>query len=286
MKKRTLSNIVLLLVAASLAIFIMVAPEEVERLDLAPLSSESPRSVSRIRLELAAGGTIELRRADGPWQIVNPIRIAANDFRVNALLRVLEAPVHLRIDAASQQLARFGLLSPQARILLDGKEILFGDTEPIHGRRYLLYSGKIALVDDTFFSHLSSSAANYVNPALLGHDPSLESIHLSNIRVYRDAGNWRLDSDDANVDADGITRLVNEWRRAKATAVRPYDQSLDWSSAVRVELADHSVQFDLARTEYELILGRADLAIQYHLTKGTGARLLEIETSGETKSLL
>ena len=36
------------------------------------------------------------------------------------------------------------------------------------------------------------------------------------------------------------------------------------------------MRFDLAHTAFELILGRADLGIQYHMTKGAGAGLLGI----------
>lgn len=280
MKKRTLSNIVLLLVAASLAIFILIEPDNLERLELEPLSSDNPRAVSKIHLDLAARGTIELLRVDGTWRLLQPVQIVANDFRIKTLLRVLEAPVHARIDATSQQLARFGLASPRARMLLDEKEILFGDTEPIHGRRYLLYNGQVALVDDNYFSHLSSSAANFVDPALLGSDPRLQRIELPDIRIHRDSGGWRLESDDGNVSGDKITRLVDSWRNVQATAVRPYEPSLNWDGVVRVVLADGHVAFDLARTEYEVILGRADLGIQYHLTKGTGARLLGFTSSG------
>jgi hypothetical protein len=284
-KKRTLSNIVLLLVAASLAIYIATAPDKVEHLDLKPLSNENPRSVSRIRLELGANRTIELRRADGSWRLVEPMGIAANDFRINTLLRVLEAPVHARIDASAQDLARFGLVSPQARILLDDKEILFGDTEPIRGRRYLLYDGKVALIDDAYFSHLNSSAANYVDPALLGDDPSLRSIALPDRRIYRINDNRHLDSGEDNASADSITQLANTWRQAQATAVRPYERSLPWDGAIEVELADRKMRFDVARTKYELILGRPELGIQYHVTKGAGARLLGIEAADASKPL-
>lgn len=277
MKKRTLTNIVLLLVAAGLATVIATAPEKAERPHLEPLTHENPRSVSHVRLELGEAGAIELRRTESGWRLVDPIRIAANDFRVNALLRVLEAPVHARIDVSAQELGRFGLARPRARVLLDGAEILFGDIEPINGRRYLLFAGKVALVDDRYFSHLSSSAANYVDPALLGSDPRLRSITLPGIRLYRDAGNWRVDPDDGRMSADDITRLVDAWRHAQATAVRPLEPSLPWSGEVLVELADGSVRFNVARTEYEVILGRADLAVQYHLTKGNGARLLGSE---------
>ena len=281
MRQRTLINVVLLVVVAGLAVFIAVAPDKEARRDLEPLSNENPRAVSRIRLKVGAGRTIELRRADGAWHLVDPMRIAANDFRVAALVRVLETPVHARVDATSQQLAQFGLAPPRARMLLDDKEILFGDTEPIHGRRYLLYDGKVALVDDAYFSHLSSSAANYVNLALLGRDPHPQNILLPDFRLYRDTGSWRLAADDGKVSADSITRLVDAWRRAQATAVRPYEQSLDWNDVIRVELADRELRFDLARTKYELILGRADLGIQYHLTKATGARLLSITPSDD-----
>jgi len=275
-KRRTLSNIVLLVVAASLTIFIVTRPDKVARPELEPLSHENPRSISHIRLELAAGSVIEVRRMDGAWHLIEPVRIAANDFRINGLLRVLNAPVHARIDAGTQQLKRFGLATPQARALFDGKKVLFGDTDAIHGRRYVLFDGKIALVDDNFFSHLSASAANYVNPALLGRDPILQEIVLPGIRVYRQTGDWHLESSGANASAESIERLINTWTHAQATAVRPYESSLDWNDVIRVELADGPIQFDLARTKYELILGRPDMGIQYHVTKGTGERLLSL----------
>jgi hypothetical protein len=280
--QRTLINLALLLMVAGLALVIALAPDEEPPLALELLSNENPRAVSRIRLKQAADTTIELRRVDGSWRLVEPIGIAANDFRVQTLVQILEAPVHTRIDTTPRQLARFGLAPPRARILLDEKEVLFGDTEPIHGRRYLLYDGKVALVDDTFFSHVSSKAANYVNLALLGRDPDPQSLRLPGIRVYRDAGDWRLDSDGGNVDADSISMLVDAWRHAQATAVRPYEQSLDWNDVIRIELADGELRFDLAHTRYEVILGRPELGIQYHLTKGGGARLLGIKAADKS----
>ncbi len=274
MRRRTLTNVALLLVAAGLAVFIALRPDNPPDVELEPLSNENPRAVSRIRLKLGTGATMELRRYDGVWDLIDPIRIAANDIRVQALSRVLEAPVYWRIDFAPQRLAQFGLAPPRARLLLDGTEILFGDTEPLYGRRYLLYDGKVAMVGDTFFSPLSASPANYVNLAPLGRDPQLRAIFLSDVRVFQDAGDWRLDSDDGKVAAESITRLVDAWRYARATAVRPYEPSLDWNDVIRVVLTDGILRFDLARTEYELILGRPDLGIQYHLTKSAGERLL------------
>ena len=271
MKSRTFINVALLILAAGLGIVIALSPGEGEGgVDLEPLSDADPRAVSRIRLETDAGGTIALRRSEGAWDLVEPIAIAANDFRIDTLLGVLEAPASkpsparpsrssLAFEWDAGQLDRFGLAAPQARILLDQNEILFGDTEPIHGRRYLLYDGRVALIDDAFFSHLSSSAANYVNPSLLGRDPSPRSIRLSKEAAA----------------ADDVTDLADAWRNAQATAVRPLEPSLQWTGEIVVESADGERRFDVAQTKYEVILGRRDLGIQYHLTKSTGARLLE-----------
>jgi hypothetical protein len=259
-KSRTFINVALLALAAGLAIVIALSPGEGGGgVILEPLSDADPRAVSRVRLETDAGGTIALQRSEGAWNLVEPIAIAANDFRIDTLLGVLEAPVHARIDADSGQLEQFGLAVPQARIRFDQDEILFGNTEPIHGRRYLLYEGRVALIDDAFFSHLSSSAANYVNPSLLGRDPSPRGIRLSKERAA----------------ADDVTDLAEAWRNAQATAVRPFEPSLQWAEEIVVESADGELRFDVARTKYEIILGRRDLGIQYHLTKSAGARLLD-----------
>lgn len=276
MKRRTLANLLLLMVVAGLAAFILLVPGRETPLEREALGNENPRAVSRVRLELHEGDTIELRRMDGAWNLVHPMRIAANDFRVNTLLRVLNAPVYARIQTRADELARFGLASPRARLALDGKEILFGDTESIHGRRYLLYEDSVALVDDAYFSHVSSSAANYVHPALLGRDPDPRIIVLPELRARRDGDQWRLEPPDANAGRESVAMLVDAWRNAKATAVRPYEPSLDWNGEIHIKLADGDLSFDVARTDYEVILGRKDLGIQYHLTKATGARLLGV----------
>ena len=260
MRSRTLINVALLALAAGLAIVIVLVPGEGGRgIDLEPLSDTDPRAVSRVRLETDAGGTIALQRSEDGWGLAEPIAIAANDFRIDTLLGVLKAPVHARFDADAGQLDRFGLAAPRARIQLDQDEILFGNTEPIHGRRYLLYDGRVALIDDAFFSHLSSSAANYVHPSPLGRDPNPRSIRLSK---ERGAG-------------DEAAELVDGWRNAQATAVRPFEPSLEWSDEIVVENAGGELRFDVARTRYEVILGRRDLGIQYHLTKSAGERLLK-----------
>ena len=74
--------------------------------------------------------------------------------------------------------------------------------------------------------------------------------------------------------------IGQHWRRRHLNRLCQallYEPSLDWKERIHVKLADSDLRFDLARTEYEVILGRPELQIQYHLTKATGARLLALE---------
>lgn len=280
MRTRTLTNVVLLLVAAVLAAVIAFAPRDGDEPTREPLTRADPRAVSRIVLETGSGERVELRRTDGEWDLVTPLAMAANEFRVSALLGVLAAPVHLRIDAAKDTLARYGLASPRGRVMLGEHEILFGDTEPINGRRYLLHDDTVALVDDAFFSHLDASAASYVHPAPLGRDPSPRDIRLPGARVYRDGGDWRVEPGDAALPAAELARLAEAWSQAQAIAVRPYDPGLEWRDEIVIEDRDGQLRFDVARTEYEVILGRRNAGIQYHLTGAAGARLVDLAPPG------
>ena len=277
-------NLALLAIVAGLAAFIALAPENDAPETLEKLSSENPHDVSHIRLHLDAGETIELRRSNGAWRLVEPIRAAANAFRIDTLLAVLGAPVHLRIDAPPGSLSRYGLQPPRARLELDDVEILFGDTEPIHRRRYLLYDDRVALVDDAYFSHLASSAANYVDPILLESNAHPKRIELPGLILYREGDVWRRTPADSEIGDDDIQTVVKAWERAQATAVRPLEPSLDWSESIRIQLSGSDVTFDLARTEYEIILGRRDLGIQYHFTKSAGTRLLGTRDDKEQSS--
>ena len=274
MTGRARLNLVLFAIVAGLAAVIALAPPGETPVEPDRLSAGNAREVSRIRLHSATGDAIELRRANGGWRLVSPFDAAANAVRVNTLLTVLGAPVRTRIDAPLDSLGRYGLVPPRARLELDDVEILFGDTEPIHGRRYLLYDGRVALIDDAYFSHLASSAANYVDPALLERGAHPSRIDLPGRSLVRDGDAWRREPMGSDTGGGDAEEMANAWRGAEATAVRPYESSLDWRGTVRVELPAGEVTFDVARTEYEVILGRRDLGIQYHLTKGAGARLL------------
>jgi hypothetical protein len=272
--RRTLLNAVLAAIVVGLAVVIVLVPEDEPGPELETLTGLDPGGISRVRLERADGDAISIHRTDDGWSLGSPLEIAANDFRVMALVGVVAAPVHGRFRLGDAELVRFGLSPPRARLLLDDREILFGDTESLHGRRYLKHGGQVYLVDDAYFSHLSARAANYVHPAPLGPRAELNELRIPGLHLFRRSDRWQVEPPTALTSADQVVTLVDFWRNAQATSVRPYDEKLPWLEAVEARLADETLRFGLARTEFELILGRPDLGIQYHLTKSSGEKLL------------
>lgn len=275
MSRRTLVNVALLLVVAGLAAFIALAPRDVVE-SPPPFTSLDPAAVSRVIVEQRDGDLVELVREEESWRLVRPMDLPGNAFRIHALLRLLRAPVHADFEATGADLARYGLAPPRTRVQLGEAVFLLGDTEPLHGRRYVAHGDRIVLVDDVYIQHVGAGATSFVSPSPLGPEPGITEIRLPGLRVHRVDDRWRIEPARADVGADSVVGLVDAWRGAQATAVQPYDPALAWQDRVSITLGDRTLDFDLARTEHAILLGRRELGIQYRLTRRGGERLLDL----------
>ena len=119
-----------------------------------PLTGIEPADVVRIRIENRQGGSVELEKEGAGWVLTSPYRVEADASRVSGLLRVATTPSHLQLAAANRDLGVYGLATPVGSIHLNGTELAFGSTEPVHRRRYVLVDGRINLIDDGFYHHL------------------------------------------------------------------------------------------------------------------------------------
>lgn len=277
MSRRTLLNVVLAAVVAGLAAFIAYGPHRAPEPAPAPLTTLDASAVSRVVVEPRDADTVEIVRDERGWRLARPFDVPANEFRVLALLGLLAAPAHARFDAVPGELERYGLAPPRARVHLADAVIAIGDTEPLGGRRYVGYDDQVALVDDVYLGRTDARAAGFVSPALLGPAPAIVEILLPGLSVRRVDGGWR--SEPALASADDVVALVDAWRAAQATTVQRYDTTLPWQDGVRVTLEDATLDFDLLRTDHEILLGRRDPGIQYRLTRRGGERLLRPASS-------
>jgi len=272
--RRTAVNLALAAVVAALAAFAVLLPSA----DRPPatVSTLAPERVEVLRIaQRDADAVVIERSAAQRWRMRQPYAMEAEPAEVERLLALLVAPSLGGFRAAGNDLREYGLQPPLAVVTADGQRFAVGATEPIDARRYLLHDGQVHLVEDLWFRHLGVSAAHFAYRAPLDPGTRIEALELEGLKLEQVGGRWRATTP---ASADAVVRLVERWERARAIRVREYDPSLDWRPGARIRITDaaHPLEFDVARTASELLLGSAERGLQYHLPREPGERLLRL----------
>ncbi len=279
MRARLLVNLLLAAVVAGLVAVLVLEPGVEEQVPRA-LSELEPAAVSRVRIEPRGRESFELeRRGEAWWLRRSPQALPADPFRVQALLGVLRATSHSQFPAAGEDLARFGLAPPRVRLLVEERELAFGDTESLDDRRYVLFDDEVHLVEDAQFPHLSARPENFVHPSPLGPGAEPVELDLPGLRLRRGARRWESEPERPDLGADARVTLVDAWTTSRALRVSAFDDDGAWGERVRLTLAaaPEPLEIEVWDAGHEVILGRRDVALQWHFVRRVGDRLLARE---------
>jgi len=149
MQARLLVNIFLLLIAAALIVVFSQHQDE-DTTQAAILTNIQTSSVTTIGIRHKQR-VISLVKTNQHWRITAPVQIAANDFRINTLLKILNTTSHSRYVADTLELGEFGLQQPLTTIRFNQTEIEFGIVNPINHYRYVKTGNTVHLVDDLYY---------------------------------------------------------------------------------------------------------------------------------------
>lgn len=275
MGRRALLNLGLAALVAALALIAWLEPG-LEREDAtARLTGLAVSDVDRIEIR-AGGESIDLWRIEGRWRMTAPVETAANEFRIEPLLRVVEAQSHARFEAVAGELARYGLEPPRALLHVNDVEIAFGDTGPIDQRRYVRVGGFVHLVDDHYLSRLQAGFPSFVTNRLLPEDARPVAFRFPGLVLEQQAdGRWRLDPDPA-LPMDALNRFVDGWTHARAIHIDRHDaESAEGEIVVTLRDRAQPLTFLILETESDVVLSPAGSGLAYHLGSEQGARLLD-----------
>lgn len=294
MTQRLGLNLALLLVIAVLAAVIYFEPglKPSEAPDvLLPLAAEQ---IEKIQLQHDGAQAITIERVDNGWEIVEPIRVAASDFRVQSLLKLMTATSHGHFPASKRPLSSFGLDQPAGKVSFNGQAILFGDDEPVNRRRYVLVGDQVHLINNYHFYQSQLLLTALVDMALLPATRTLTEIQLPGLWLQQSQGDWQLKKERADepfvqTSMDAINGLVSAWRHVRALQISRYQSDVADVAEAEIKLSfadgDEMVLEILAR-QPELILGRRELGLRYHFSAEQGERLLGLQRSLlETESM-
>jgi hypothetical protein len=264
MKSKLLINLLLLLLLIALGLLAWLLPGKAPETQLESLTTHRPDGVQRLLIERPDGTRLRFARQAGRWQMLEPYAMAANGVRLDALARVLEAPVLSRFPLPLDRLAEFGLDRP-LRLRLEDLQLEFGGNDPINFHRYVRQGEQLALILDRFYHHLSASAEQLLSPALLPIDARLQAIDTPSYRLGHGPQGWQLTPDDPRLSADQLAERASAWSQAQGLSLQHFD-AIDGLPEIGLTLeSGERLVFGLRQQDGSNWLIRRDNGIGYRL---------------------
>ncbi len=280
MATRGLLNLVLVVLALVMGLIIYYEPG-LEPADIPqPLTTTlAAGDASRIHLERVKYDPVSFIKRNGRWYLVTEKQeLPASTFQLQALLRLLETSSSSQYAADTVELAALGLDPPQATVTIDDVSIMFGNSTPLDGKRYLQIDATVHLIEDRYQHLVNAGWTNFVERKLLPADKSIRTLRLPDMTLtFTDKDQWRLSPEKPGVSTDAIQQLLDHWDSVNALYARRYDGRTS-DEIITLEFSDspETLTFMVIARTPELILARPDWGIQYHLSSGAEETLLAL----------
>ncbi|UCE89795.1 MAG: DUF4340 domain-containing protein [Pseudomonadota bacterium] len=277
MSSRNLLNLALLIALAVLIALVIWEPgkEEPQEVKLTTLAADQ---VTRFVITRTGQADVFMEKEDGSWMLHEPFGARANSFKIESILRLLEAKSHAQYDLAGKDLKQYKLDEPVAVINFDDSlTIYFGGNDPINHHRYVRIDDTLHLITDTFYYQLAGKAHTFVDSALLAPESKLTGLELPGLRLELQDDKWQVTPQPENFSADSVTELIDAWQQAQAMSVEPYTAG-EGGQRIRLRLRGESaaLEFRYRKTESALVLALPDRGLQYLLPLDSEERLLRL----------
>jgi len=272
---RTITNLVLGIALAALAIFIYTEIERDANPQLTALTPLQVQDVTHLSINNVRNQDIVLQKLDGHWQMLKPFPALANESRIEKLLGIVKAHSQAQYSVDEVDLSQLRLINPDIRLHINEIELLVGTTEPLEQRRYIKLGDQVHLITDSYSYLAQGAATDFIDTKLLPGDPQLESISLPDFSLHSTDNGWQVQGLDQQPSADSIQTLLDEWRQARALKISRED-SVGLNPDIRISFANNvpAVAFNLTTAAGETILTRPDTGLAYHLHDSSAKRLL------------
>ncbi len=229
-----------------------------------PITSLKPADVMSVTIQLG-DKHIVLRRSADQWLIESPVQWPARSITIERILGIAVSESEASIAAAEIDLSALGLQDPKVILSLNDTRILFGTTNNIGDRRYLMTGATIYLLTDVHLPFLIQGIVGLIDKRLLPPSIPLQTFKLDERKLIRDStDNWQSDT-PTDIPADQLNQLVDYWQTLEAPAVKMFKQSGAPLEKIVAGLEDGSeIEFLLMSIYPELVIARPDLGVEYH----------------------
>ena len=228
------------------------------------ITALKPENIESVQIQ-TADTVLALKRDNGSWMLESPIRWPANNVNVARLLSIASFETDSRLAANEIDLATLGLKFPKAILRLNDTEVLFGATNNIGARRYIMVGSTVFLLPDQHLPFITQGLTAMVDRRLLPRTDELSAIKLPGFEIGRDDNNtWQLtDADD--FEQGQIATLVENWQNLEASRVKLFAADKMPRQKVRVQFANGEMQeFFVMSIDPEIVIANPQIRLQYH----------------------
>ncbi len=277
MGKRALLNLWLAVALAALVWVVWQEPGHAPQPAAVKLTALTPAAVDKIVVS-NHNGSISFVRRNGVWEMIEPVKVAANPVRIDNLLQLTQAKSITRFAAHGRDLAQYGLAKPAIRVQLNDVELLFGGVTPMGQQRYVMVGDVIHLIADNYQYELTSDAAAFVSRDLVPRGKEIVAMGLPGAKLsLGDNNKWSLAPPDTGLSQEAMRQAVDEWSDAQALRVAAYDKRPGLGAVIiRVKDEQQSLRYEIIARKPELILARPEIGMQFYLAPEQAERLLDI----------
>ncbi|PCI06717.1 MAG: hypothetical protein COB77_06130 [Gammaproteobacteria bacterium] len=262
MTKKNILNLALLLIVTLLISIINFS--ENENYELERLSTIDITSIKTITIQHNGNTTIINKPANAGWVIQQPVNIDVNKFRINSILKIINAPVHSRYSLQDIDLASIGLEKTTTSISLNEHVIDFGIINPITNLRYVKFENRIYTIEDVYYPLLNSHFGTLVSLKLLPTNSSISKLILINQTIARDDNNlWQS---NITITADNIVKTLDHWQTMQAFGVHAYLERKQLGEVfIYTDNKQKPISYVITDRNPWLILARPEIDLEYHL---------------------
>lgn len=240
-----------------------------------PVGTLTSAQATSVRVWRPGAPDVVLERRDRGWRQTAPVAARTDTLRVERVLEVLSARARTRLPA--QELERFDLQAPVARLTVNGQVLAFGAVNPVTGEQYLLSGEHVFLVRPAFGQAIPPPGETLASSLLLGEDETPVAFDLPGRRVEQREGRWTGSppaGDAGSLSQDDYQRWADRWRFASSLATVPAPAQ-PRGEKIAVTLADGRRLELLARDDAGgFVLVRLDERLEYRFAAEQRARLL------------
>ncbi len=162
LSKRTIVNLLLLALVASLTMYINRNP--VEDNEVFELTKLTPDQVDTIVIQRADQTQIIFEKSDQQWLITSPIEDKVSPDKLNLLLKFLNLKSrHQHKITKPKELHGYELFEPKVTLFLNDEQFDFGNTNDFNHLRYVLHDGVVHSVKDITHHLLIADAESFIS---------------------------------------------------------------------------------------------------------------------------